>query len=247
MGLLRAIGIDIDRFESEIAPDHDVYQALKLRSGVWFNKERFNVDRLAVGTPGRFGGAQSGSWLEFLSKTPLPLQAQKDIVQLQTKDQPDYMPELTSDQKKKKLIGMSYQDFLLGVAKVHPDAVWFYQSRSDGLFCMHIDALPAYCAWNMNYPGFQGMHLEPTPPEVLVGEPGGQHGRENQQRANAGGRDIHFPDGNATITRLLVRSLIPDVASGHTQEDIVTARFNYAQLDQPSHATRSGSTASRSM
>ena len=112
------------------------------------------------------------------------------------------------------------------------------RSRSDGLFCMHIDALPAYYAWNMNYPGFQGMHLAPTLPEVLINEPGGQHGRENQQRANAGGRDIHFPDGNATITRLLVRSLIPDVASGHTQEDIVTARFNYAQLDQPSHATR---------
>ena len=26
--------------------------------------------------------------------------------------------------------------------------------------------------------------------------------RENQQRANEGGRSVHFPDGNATIARL---------------------------------------------
>jgi len=38
-----------------------------------------------------------------------------------------------------------------------------------------------------------------------------------------------YPDGNATIARLLVRSLIPEVASGIRQidEDIVTARFRY--------------------
>ena len=43
------------------------------------------------------------------------------------------MPGLSSDDKKQKLIHMSYQDFLLNVARVHPDAVWFYQTRSNGL------------------------------------------------------------------------------------------------------------------
>src|SRR5260370_41615764 len=89
------------------------------------------------------------------------------------------------------------------------------------------------------------MKLEPTPPEVLINEPGGQHGRENQARANAGGRDIHFPDGNATIARLLVRSLVPDVIAGSTQEDVVTARANYARLgrDGSPVAIRLNSTA----
>ena len=59
------------------------------------------------------------------------------------------MPGLTSDEKKQKLLHISYQDFLLNVAKVHPDAVWFYQTRSDGLFLMNIDMLPAYYAWNI--------------------------------------------------------------------------------------------------
>jgi spermidine dehydrogenase len=241
MGLLRTIGIDIDRFEQETAPDRAAYNKYGLRGGVWFNKERFNVDRLVVGTPsggGRGGAAAASSWPEFLAKTPLHAQAQQDIARIESRNQPDYMPGLSSDEKKQKLIHMSYQDFLLNVAKVHPDAVWFYQTRSDGLFLMHIDALPAYYAWNMNYAGFQGMSLEPTPPEVLIGEPGGAHGRENQARASAAGRSIHFPDGNATIARLLVRSLIPDAVPGRTQEDVVTARVDYAKLDRESNPTR---------
>jgi spermidine dehydrogenase len=234
IGLLRSIGIDIDRFERETADDRAVYSRMGLRNGVWFNKERFGVDRLVVGTPGRNDNAQTDNtaWVDFLAQAPMADQAKKDVARLQSKDQPDYMSGLSSDEKKQRLMRMSYQDFLANVAGVHPDAVWFYQSRSDGLFLMHIDALPAYYAWNMNYPGFQGMHLEPTPPEVLINEPGGQHGRENQSRANAAGRDIHFPDGNATIARLLVRSLLPESIGGSTQEDIVTARADYSQLDR---------------
>ncbi|HWW82534.1 MAG TPA: FAD/NAD(P)-binding protein, partial [Vicinamibacterales bacterium] len=243
MGLLRTIGIDIDRFEKETATDRAIYRQMGLKTGVFFNKERFGVDRLVVGTPGGGGGegpagASGMSWQEFLAKTPLAPEAQKDIARLQSKDQPDYMPGLSSDEKKQKLIHLSYQDFLQQYAKVHPDAIWFYQTRSDGLFLMHIDGLPAYYAWNMNYPGFQGMKMNPTPPEVLFYEPGGAHGRENQARANAAGRAIHFPDGNATIARLLIRSLIPGAIPGSTQEDIVTARANYAALDEESSPVR---------
>jgi spermidine dehydrogenase len=73
---------------------------------------------------------------------------------------------------------------------------------------------------------------------VLIDEPGGAHGRENQQRANEGGRSIHFPDGNATIARLLVRSLLPDAVPGTSQEDVVTARVEYAKLDRAGSKTR---------
>ena len=126
------------------------------------------------------------AWPEFLAKTPLPDAARTDIARLQSDDQPDYMPGLSDEEKKRRLLHMSYQDFLSNVAKVHPDAVWFYQTRSNGLFLMNIDALPAYYAWNMNYPGFQGMNLEPTPPDVLINEPGGAHGREVQRREGGG-------------------------------------------------------------
>lgn len=48
----------------------------------------------------------------------------------------------------------------------------------------------------------------------------------------------HFPDGNASIARLLVRKLIPKVAPGNSMEDIVLAPFDYRQLDQPDSNVR---------
>jgi spermidine dehydrogenase len=49
---------------------------------------------------------------------------------------------------------------------------------------------------------------------------------------------FHFPDGNASIARLLVRTLVPEAVPGHTVEDIVTTRINYSRLDRPEAAVR---------
>jgi len=48
----------------------------------------------------------------------------------------------------------------------------------------------------------------------------------------------HFPDGNAGVARALVKKLIPDVATGNNAEELVLARFNYAELDQSSNTVR---------
>ena len=42
---------------------------------------------------------------------------------------------------------------------------------------------------------------------------------------------FQFPDGNASIARMLVRDLNPLVAPGNTMEDVVTAKFDYEMLD----------------
>ena len=49
---------------------------------------------------------------------------------------------------------------------------------------------------------------------------------------------FHFPDGNASVARLLVRSLVPGSIPGHTMEDVVTAPADYAKLDQASSRIR---------
>jgi len=48
----------------------------------------------------------------------------------------------------------------------------------------------------------------------------------------------HFPDGNASIARLLVRGLIPDSAPGNTMEDIVLAKMDYSKLYAESSPVR---------
>lgn len=48
-----------------------------------------------------------------------------------------------------------------------------------------------------------------------------------------------FPDGNASVARLIVQKLIPNVSPGMKGvEDVAIARFDYGQLDREAHATR---------
>jgi spermidine dehydrogenase len=55
----------------------------------------------------------------------------------------------------------------------------------------------------------------------------------------------HFPDGNAGVTRAMVKKMIPDVADGDDAEALVLSKFNYAELDKAHNAVRIrlGSTA----
>ena len=101
---------------------------------------------------------------------------------------------------------MSYADFLTGVAGCHADVLPFLQSVAKSLFGLGIDAVPAQDAWGLGRAGFQGMGLTPTsgPGTNLDAVP---YDHEPYF--------FHFPDGNATLARLLVRRLIPAAHSGH--------------------------------
>jgi spermidine dehydrogenase len=95
--------------------------------------------------------------------------------------------------------------------------VKFFDGSTFGLMAMGPDILPALDAMSSQYPGFAGLGL----------------GNLNDPEAAAFAEPYiyHFPDGNASVARLLVRSLIPTVAPGHTMEDVVLAEFDYSKLD----------------
>jgi spermidine dehydrogenase len=233
--LLHAVGIDLDRFQSENAVNHNLYRSLGLGRAHFFDKETWGTDRLAVRPPSDFGSGRRGGYSEeFLAKTPLSEQARRDMLRLYDKQQPDYLPGLSSDDKKVRLAKMSYQDYLLNFAKVDPQVLWFFRHFGEGVFCVGADATPALFGWQMGQPGFAGLKLDPTPEGVLADLPGVQHGRQKE----GGGAAVHFPDGNATVARLIVRWLIPDAVPGTTMEDLGTSRINYALLDRASQSAR---------
>ncbi|HUJ72200.1 MAG TPA: NAD(P)/FAD-dependent oxidoreductase [Verrucomicrobiae bacterium] len=231
--LLAGIGIDLDRFQSENAANHNLYRSLGLGRGIFFDKETWGADQLVVHPPS--GSRRRREYSpEFLAKTPLSEQARKDTLRLYGQAQPDYLPGMSSADKKVRLAKMSYQDFLLNVAKVDPQVLWFFRHFAEDVFCVGADATPALFAWQMGQPGFGGLQLDPTPDGVLAELPGVQHGRQKE----GGGAAVHFPDGNATIARLLVRWLIPEAVPGKTMEDVGAARINYALLDRSNQPTR---------
>jgi spermidine dehydrogenase len=233
--LLAEVGIDLDRYQRENARNRELYRSFGLGAGYFFDRETWGADRLVAGELGRRGGGSGESMAKFLRIAPLSPPARADLLRLFDSKQPDYMPGLSSAEKKVLLAKMSYNDFVLNVAKVNSQVLWFFQTIPQGYFCVGTDATPALFCWEMGLPGFDGMGLEPTPEGVLADLPGGQHGR---QKASGGGGEIHFPDGNATVARLIVRSLIPQAVPGATMEDVGVSRVNYALLDRPGQAAR---------
>lgn len=212
-GLLQNLGIDASVFYK--AYDQKLYD--KLGTAVFFNKETFGQDRLVT-------GLNQTPWPEFLAKAPLSETARRDIARVY-KEKVDYLPGMTREQKREKLATISYADFLIEFCKLTPDALPFFQTYPHDLFGVGIDAVSALDCFGsgddynaVRYPGFQGMELGLQPRE----EP----------------YIFHFPDGNASIARLLVRAMIPGAMPGHDMFDVVTARADYSQLDKASSAVR---------
>ena len=233
-GLIEELGIDVSSYPKY--HDAKLYRSLGLRPKIFFDKETFGVDRL-VTSPTSFSGGEKDyldateneAWKQLLAQAPIAPQAGSDFDRL-LRDQKDYFPGLTSREKKAKLACMSYASFLSDVVKVHPDVVKVFQAVPQPLFGLGIDAVPAQDAWGLGMPGFAGMMLDPAPGKGM--------NRDAIPNEEAEKYFFHFPDGNSTIARLLVRKLIPDALAGNSATDIVLAKTNYSKLDSPASAVK---------
>ncbi len=218
IGLLKELGIDTEKFYKYY--DQKLFDSMHLKEAVFFDKETFGADRLVPQKGLHYFNVEFG--IENVAQIPIAEAGRKDLLRLQHAVV-DYMPGLTPEQKKAKLTKTSYKDFLLQYVKVHPDVVKVFQSSTHDLYTVGIDAVSAHDCAREGYPGFKGMRL----PKSLEQNP-------EQDEPYI----FHFPDGNASIARMLVRSLVPGVLSGTTMEDIVMARANYARLDDAASPTR---------
>jgi len=233
-GVIEELGIDVPSYSKYV--DKNLYRSLGLRPKIFFDKETFGADKLVV-NPSPRGGNESedaaASSLEllkqFLADAPLADQAKRDLQRLYQEPK-DYFPGLTSDQKKAKLARMSYASFLKDVAGVHEDIVKMYQAMPHPLFGLGIDAVSAQDAWGFDLPGLDGLKLDDKPGKGM--------NRDAIPNEEAEKYFFHFPDGNATIARLLVRKLIPDAVPGNAMSDVVMAKANYSKLDDSNSLVR---------
>lgn len=227
-GLIEELGIDVPSYPKYV--NKDLYRSLGLKPRVFFDKETFGADKLVLNAV-HTGSDESGlndadvetDLQAFLKEAPLSEKAKQDFQRLHASDK-DYFPGLSSDEKKARLARMSYAKYLTDVVGASDEIVKLFQAFPHPLFGVGIEAVAAQDAWGLGYRGFNGLHLDPAPGKGM--------NRDTIPNAEAEKYFFHFPDGNASIARLLARKLIPAAIPGNTANDVVLAKADYSKLDE---------------
>jgi spermidine dehydrogenase len=218
--LLESVGIDYHHLEDSF--DTELYPSLGLSRGQFFTVEAFGEDRLVTGDPMRMvaddipaGRMNERAAEDFIEDFPLPAASRQALIELYTSTR-DPFPDLDEAATRETLSRISYRDYITTYRSLDDRAADTFQGRSHDFFAIGIDGISAFVAMETGYPGFAGLQLASDPAALAEMEDPYIH---------------HFPDGNASIARSIVRSLIPAVAPGSTMEDLITARFDYDVLD----------------
>lgn len=219
-GLLREIGVDTERF-------HRYYDAgfearHELRRGILFQRQTFGASRLTGRFDNAADAAERDRWLagypvSDAARAALARLAEGEVVDADAARRGFAAPERTP-----------VEPFLRDAFGMPEEGLAVLRDTSLGLWGFGLEGLSV--AEIVDFQSL-GSGFNAAAERHGVGcRPVGAHGEEPYI--------FHFPDGNAAIARLLVRSLIPGAVPGATMEDVVRARARYDRLDRRENAVR---------
>lgn len=218
-GLLRDLDIEVNTFDT--AYDSKFYRRNKLAGGVHFDKKRWGKNTLI-----------NYDLIDLKNYIPLhdaKLPASEAVAEMPISDAAKQQMLFLLQNKKDLLRSeadkwdylrtISYRDFLVDhVGITEPDVFAVLQDLA-GDSGVGIESINAGSAlWYAGLPGWDSAGLG----EAETEEP----------------YIHHFPDGNASVARQLVRRLIPAVAPGQTMESLMSVVFDYNKLDDHDAAVR---------
>ncbi len=221
-GLLKDLGVDTKRLGT--AYDQEFFHRNNLAGATYFDSETYGSDRLVAYSVVDYAGLlpinnSSIGVKDAVAQMPLGENARRELLQL-LEARGNRLTEVPDDEQEYYLWRMSYRDFLerhMGVTD--PEVFALFQ----GLTTDSTASIEASTALDvMSYVGLPGLKATALADYNDDDEP----------------YIFHFPDGNATIARLLVRSMISRVAAGTTMDDIVLTKFDYSKLDEEDSSVR---------
>lgn len=209
--LMEKLDIDYKKFDRFF--DQNFNERHGLRSGIFFNKATFGESRVVLHTLEKSDTLKSAI-------DSFPLADEDKTALFEMIDAPkDYLGDMPKSKREAFLSGISYDTFLKEHVKASPAIIRLLEEVCLEYWGFGIDHLSAYDAIGEGYPATAalGVELEEYHSEPYI---------------------YHFPDGNASVARLLVRGLIPAVSTSQaydtmsSMEAVVMDVFDYEQLDK---------------
>lgn len=212
--ILKSLGVDVAKFYNYF--DQNYYVRRGMRTGIFLDKKSYGADALTdVPFPFWSQTPDPDVVKKALKALPLSAAAKSSIKGLVLKDR-DFLTGKSVDEKIAFLRSISYEEYLRQHASAPQELILMLRRVPTAIWGVGWDALSALEAARWEMPGTAGLGVA-----AAIENP---HAFEEPYI-------FHFPDGNASLARLLVRKLIPAAVPGSTMEDVVTARVDYGMLD----------------
>ncbi len=218
--LFKDLGVDPDQFKT--AYDQEFYRRHNLGAVTYFNKEIFGEDKVVrhpyCNYPNYIEGIIMGEKLpneEAASQAPLSERGKEQLLRILNGGL--HKINVPDEQLGEYLQSNSYWDYLKATLGVD-DPLVLRMARHSGL------------DWASS--GTDTMNITAAKACGAMGfAPKAVYDKDNPYI-------YHFPDGNATIARAMVKHMIPEVAECANVEELVLSRFKYEVLDKPTNSTR---------
>ena len=229
--LLEEIGVDFTSLRQGIEPDYVIYDPMSSH-GLYLNASVYGTDR-AMNGQWNLTWAGAGDFQSAIRSLQLPPSDEQGLINLISGEQ-DFLPGMSAQEREQFMHSTSYESFLSEHVGLSPGAVQITEPWIKALFGVSVASVSIYEALYTGAPGAAAL-LPPTPE---ASDPDPENAEAEAPEAENPGADRYpiYPDGNASVARLLVRHLIPAVAAANTEENteenIVTSIFDYTQLDR---------------
>ena len=236
--LLNDLGIDLDRLKAGY--DVDFYKRHNLRGVTYFNKRKFGEDKVVKHPFCYYQRFVQGllrpelSYEEAVRQTPLSEKGKDQLLRVLKGGV--HVLDVPRENLEDYISTHSYFDYLTNTLGVDDPGVLEMARNS----CIDNLGEGADVTTIEDAMTTGGLGFDPASLEDVIGKE-----RYEKYLKEYGYIMVdedpyvhHFPDGNASLARLLVRKMIPNVGPGDSFEDIVLSRFDYSELDKSSNIVR---------
>ena len=221
--LLEEIGVDFAGLRQAIDPEYMISDPLA-EHGLYLNANDFGADR-SINGPWNLTWAGFGDFSAAIRSLELPAADEAGLIALIGAEK-DFLRGVPDEEREQFLHETPYATFLSERVGMSESGIKIAEPWIKALFGVSANSVSIYEALKAGAPG--ATSVTPAAPDTA--------------EAEEVDPDLYrypiFPDGNASVARLLVSHLIPSAVSGDAAESIVTRVVDYGRLDREGASVR---------